>query len=97
MMTTALTPDTRVEIAAQILSTEVEAEAVLLNAESGRYYGLNEVGARVWALLQGERRLGTVHRRLLDEYEVAPERLWEDLVELVRELHAEGMVRIDAG
>jgi hypothetical protein len=92
-----LTTDTHVEIAAEILFTEIQAEAVLLNVESGLYYGLNEVGAHMWALLQEFGCLGAVHQRLLDEYEVAPEPLWEDLVSLVRELLAEGMLRIDAG
>jgi hypothetical protein len=96
MTETELSPTSRVQIAKDVLARTIEDEVVLLNAESGLYYGLDQVGARMWDLLGEHRRLGAIHERLLEEYDVTAERLWDDLVALVRELGAEDLVVIDA-
>ena len=43
---------TRVTIPETVLFRDLDGEAVLLDTVSGRYFGLNEVGTRMWALLQ---------------------------------------------
>lgn len=79
-------PTSRLGVRPQVLSRRLENEIVLLDPEAGTYFGLNEVGARVWELIQTPTRLEEVHRRLLAEYEVDAEQLWGDLRNLVREL-----------
>src|SRR5438874_308601 len=53
--TQALTLDSRVVPADELLSSELDGEAVILDLTSGVYFGLNGVGARIWELL-GEAR-----------------------------------------
>ncbi|MBN1400973.1 MAG: PqqD family peptide modification chaperone, partial [Anaerolineae bacterium] len=48
---TALSADARAEISPGTLFRELDGEAVLLNLESGHYYGLDEVGTRILSLL----------------------------------------------
>ncbi len=84
-----------VKIPHGVLCSPVANEAVLLELESGRYFGLNEVGARVWALLQQEPDLGSVEARLIDEYEVDPETLRRDLQRLVDELVQAGLLQVE--
>ncbi len=36
----------------EVLFREIEGECVLLDLESGTYFGLNEVGTRIWNLLR---------------------------------------------
>ena len=55
---------------------------------------MNEVGARIWALLQEEPRLHRVHDRIVDEFDVSAERCEQDLITLVRELQEAGLVTI---
>lgn len=68
------------------LFRDLDGEAVILNLESGTYFGLNEVGTRIWRLIEQHGRLQTVFDELCREYEVAPDRLKTDLVELVSRL-----------
>jgi len=80
---------------AEVLSTEVEGEAVLLNLENGQYYSLDEVGTRMWALLteHGEVELAT--QAMLEEYDVDEEELRRDMLHLVEELAMHGLVHVD--
>ncbi|MGC9334108.1 MAG: PqqD family protein [Anaerolineae bacterium] len=91
-----LTPETRATIPGDILFQLVEDGAVILNADSGLYYGLDEVGVRMWQLIREHGRLGTVHEHLLEEYDAAPEQLWDDLASLAQTMEAEGLVTIYA-
>jgi hypothetical protein len=86
--------ESRVEISGDVVSRELEGEAVILNLESGTYFGLDPVGTRIWSLLQEHRSLRRVFEVVLHEYEVAPERLEGDMLRLVKELRTKGLVRL---
>jgi hypothetical protein len=58
-------------------------EMVLLNTETEAYFTLNEVGARVWELIDGQRTVATIVHQLLAEYEVPEAELRTDIVELL--------------
>lgn len=83
-----------VKIAKEVVFQKVGEEIVLLNLETGFYYGLNPVGSRVWELLAEEGSLRAVFEKLEKEYEVAPEDFHQDIVHLVRELIAKGLVEV---
>ena len=50
-MSAQLTMSTLVTAADDAISTEVSGEAVILHLEDGVYFGLNEVGSRIWGLV----------------------------------------------
>ena len=77
-----------------VVSRELEGEAVILNLKSGTYFGLNEVGTRIWALIPEHGSLRKVFEALKEEYEVPPETLENDLLELVDQLQAKGLVSL---
>jgi hypothetical protein len=66
-------------------------EALLLNLESGMYYGLNAVGTRAWALLQSE-NVGEACRALAAEFDAPVEQIRQDVLSLVTELIDKGLV-----
>ncbi len=76
----------RLRVHKSVLSRELGGETVLLNLESGVYYGLDAVGTRAWNLLAQEHSLTDVRAIMLDEFEVAAETLERDLTALVRDL-----------
>ena len=53
-------------------------------------YTLNETGARIWELIDGQRSLGDVHDQLVSEFEIDPLQAKSDLLELIDNLLAEG-------
>jgi hypothetical protein len=79
------------------VSTNLEDEAVILHLKDGVYFGLNQVGARIWNLLASPRTVGEIRETILQEYEVEPQRGEQDLLHLLNELHSKGLVDIKDG
>lgn len=71
---------------------DLDGEAVILDMGSGKYFGLNSVGARIWQLLEQHGALRSVHDDLCREYDAAPEVLQRDLLKLLTELEQAGLV-----
>ncbi len=69
-----------------------DGQAVLLNLDSGRYFGLDEVGIRVWEALTTAVSLDEAIRRLEAQYDVAPDVLRADVAVLAGELVAQGLL-----
>jgi hypothetical protein len=82
----------RVRIPGQVTYSQVGGELVLLNLESGQYYGLDEVGARMFVLLAEHGGLEAAYQALLVEYEVEAGRLEGDLIALADDLAAHGLL-----
>ncbi len=76
------------------ISSELADEAVILNLDSGIYYGLNEVGARIWELIQQPRSFGELHRVLLEEYDVPAEACKQDLTKILSELKNANLIEV---
>lgn len=72
--------------AADQVSADMLDETVILGLKDGIYYGLSDVGARVWQLVREPRSVGEVRDVLVEEYEVDPDRCLKDLLELFRSL-----------
>lgn len=84
------------EVPDHILFRELDGEGVLLNLQTGEYYGLNRIGAEVWRALSARQSVDKIHAKLLDRYEVSAERLWGDLEALIHEMNAKGLVTVGA-
>ena len=89
----AVSLSTAVVASDDIAFREIEQEGVLLNLETGTYFGLNQVGTRAWTLLLEGKSVGEVHAQLSQEYEVAPDVLERDLIGWVGALVEKGLVR----
>ncbi len=70
---------------------------LVLDLESGRYYGLGDVGGFIWRALDGERRLSDVAATVAERYGVERRRAAADVLEFAAELLAAGLVRRVAG
>lgn len=76
------------------VSCDLAGEAAILNLQSGVYYGLDAVGARVWHLLQEPRTVQDIRDTILMEYEVERDRCEHDLLALLQELVAAGLIEV---
>ena len=56
-------------------------------------YTLDEVGARIWELIDGQRRVREIRDAIVEEYEVSTDVAEADLVEFIQQLEAMGGVR----
>jgi Coenzyme PQQ synthesis protein D (PqqD) len=85
----------RVSIPSDVLFHELDGEAVLLNLNTGKYFGLDPTGTRIWHFLVEDGSLSVAYNRMLDEYEVDAERLRADLLALVDRLATYGLIRLE--
>ena len=72
-----------VKISDQVLVRHLQGETVLLDLRSQRYFGLDEVGTRIWQLAKETDDLNAIYQTLLAEYDVAENRLQQDLGNLL--------------
>lgn len=84
----------RVRCSSDVLVQEVGGETVLLDLAGERYFGLDPVGSRIWALFSVETRLDAVHAVLCGEFAAEPDRIGQDLLGLVRQLSEAGLVEV---
>ena len=86
--------DKRVTVPPGVMFRDLDGEAVVLEIESGRYFGLNETGTRMWLLLQEHGSVERVLRDLLTEYDVNEERLRRELLSFVETLSSQRLLQI---
>ncbi len=79
-------PESRVVATDRQVACEVGGEAVILHLEQGVYYGLNEVGARVWQLVQEPLTVDQIVDAILAEYDVDRTECLSDVRALVEGL-----------
>ncbi|MGC8786910.1 MAG: PqqD family peptide modification chaperone [Anaerolineae bacterium] len=91
------TLESKVTLGKEVLFRDLGGEAVFLNLQTGKYYGLDEVSTRIWALLTQYGEVKQVCAALLAEYDVNEERLQEDLLHFIDELVSHGLLQIDKG
>lgn len=90
----SLTLDTIVVAAPGQLSSTLENEEVILNPETGIYYGLADVGARIWSLLKEPCTIASICEAILAEYEVDRERCQQDVLALLSQLAEAQLVEV---
>jgi hypothetical protein len=76
------------------VSSDLAGEAVILDFKSGVYYGLNEVGARIWNLIQQPKTVSEIRDAIVAEYEIEPEVCDRDLKALLQQLEASGLIEV---
>lgn len=74
------------------VSADLDGGMVIIGQAQEQYYGLNEVGARIWQLIQMGLSLGEIQERLMAEYDTPAEVLWQDILRLADDLVREGLV-----
>src|SRR5690554_6011814 len=94
-MPAPITLDTSVRATKEQVSCEVSPDVIILNLKNGEYYGLNEVGAVIWELLQESRSVLEIRDRILERYpDVSIEECTGDLLNLLEELSASDLIEI---
>lgn len=97
MLADSISLDDRVGFSQDVMFQDMAGEAVLLNLRTGYYYGLDEIGTRIWSLLNSYRSIDQVYTTLLTEYDVTEDDLERDLLALIDDLCSHGLLSIVRG
>ena len=79
-----------------ILAQEAHGETVLLRLHDGGYYALDEVGAAIWALCDGELAVGEIVARLCAEFDAPEATVRADVLEFIGDLRRERLLIVQA-
>ena len=94
MAKTPITVSSEVVASKNQVATQLGSEVVILGVEVGKYFGLNEVGAKVWSLLQTPTRVSAICAAVVAEYDVDPGECERDVLELLGELESKGLIDV---
>jgi hypothetical protein len=79
------------------VSCDLGGEAAILDMKSGIYYGLDAIGAQIWNLIQEPKTVDEISAVILAEYDVETDRCQHDIVALLQDLMAHGLVELHHG
>lgn len=79
------------------VAVDVEGSVVMMSLAQGKYYGLDDIGTRIWELVAEPRSIQDVCDRLVDEFEVDRRDCERDVIEFVGQLAAENLVDLRNG
>jgi hypothetical protein len=88
----SLTLETSVVRGSQTIETEIDGEVVALHLQGSAYYGFNKTGSRIWRMLVEPRRIGDICAELQRDFDVTPVTCEAQVLKLVAELYAEGLI-----
>ena len=78
----------------EVICQVLDGESVLLDLASENYLGLDEVGTRIWQLIDEGETMRSVVATMLDEYDSDEDTLIGNLDKFLNELQAQGLVTL---
>lgn len=88
----AILPLSRIVANKRSAACDLDGEMVILNLDSGIYFGLNSVGASVWHYVQSERSQGEIIEQLMAEYNVSRAQCEAELTVLLQNMASHGLI-----
>jgi hypothetical protein len=73
----------KISVHQEVVMEDMGDESILLHIENEQYYGLDDVGNRMWQVITEAESLGAAIDVLAAEYDVPPEQLKPDVQELI--------------
>jgi len=84
----------RFSLSVDVVARAIGEEAVLLDLDSGAYFGLDPVGFRIWRLMESNPTFVEICDRMVDEYDVERSVVEHDAAALLSELVEKKLVRV---
>ena len=75
-----------------VLAQEAQGQTVLLRLDDGGYYALDEVGAMIWELCDGERAVADIVGALCAEFDAPESTVTADVLEFIGDLRREQLL-----
>lgn len=85
-------PGTQVRLTSNHIESMLDGEVIILNVQSGQYYGLEGISRDIWNLLQSPTCVNTICQSIVQEYEVTPEQCQDDVTAFLDTLIDEGLL-----
>lgn len=90
----SLTYDARVVADPAVMAAELVNDVVLLDAESGKYFSFQDVGAEIWRQLATPQRVSDLCDHLAETYDAPPERIRTATMTFLQDLLQRRLIRV---
>jgi|SRR6516225_5306384 hypothetical protein len=87
----------RVEVPKHVMARFLDNECVFLNFDTELYYGLDEIGTRMWQAVTAAPCIEAAYEELFSEFDVEAEQLRQNFSELLERLVNYGLLRVQRG
>jgi hypothetical protein len=87
-----ISSDTTFKTSENITWRNVNEEVVILNLKSGEYFTLNDVGQFVWLAVADQKNMEEIRQKVVDAFDVTPEKASEDIEEFISRMLDEGLL-----
>lgn len=87
----SLTLETRLVHNSRVVYRVIDGEAVLVDPAIGKVRVLNELGGRIWELIDGQRSLAEIVTLICQEYDAQPDQVTSDVLAFLEELTRKGL------
>jgi hypothetical protein len=91
-----VTLESTVAVSSNQLSAQLNGETIVLNLQSGVYFGLTDVAAHIWSLVQQPTTCAAVVAAILAEYEIDPSQAEADVMQFVEKMQGLGLIHVRA-
>jgi len=92
--TTSIELQSTVQRNPDMIFTDFGSEMVMLSMEDSHYYGINEVGVRVWELMEARISVASIVDAICDEFDVGTEQCQGDVLGFISQLLQKNMVAV---
>lgn len=82
----SLDPHCKLRQNTNLIEANIDGDIVMLDADSGKYFGLNPVASRIWALLADGNSTHDIVQTLVGEYSVDEHTCLTETSELLADL-----------
>jgi hypothetical protein len=83
-----------VSISADLLSTEIDGEIVMMDMEAGRYLYLDRIGSVIWTELAQPRTVADLCQSLAGRYAAPLEEIERDVLDLLEQMQRNDLIRL---
>ncbi len=90
-----ITTDTIISQIEEIVASDIDGETVMMSIENGEYYGLYDIGSRIWELIEKPTKVSDLIDRLLERFDVDRETCEKDVLKFLNDLDDDKILEVE--
>jgi len=88
-----ITKDTVVSRTKEVLASKMDGETIMMSIAGGSYYGMDNIGSRIWELIAEPIRVSDLCDRLMEEFDVEIDQCLADVIAFLNALGENKLIK----
>ena len=82
-----ITTETVISQIEEVVAGDIDGETVMMSVENGKYYGLDDIGSRIWELIKKPIKVSDLIDTLIERFDVDRKTCEKDVLKFLNELN----------